>query len=140
MKSKPQPKQSWTGFQPPPPGASAGYMAASRAVSPLLQDVLFQWRSLKTPEAMAVFADCWVSMTAHHCLEVWPVLMEMLTFIETHQIYADPEKTADRTAHASFQAYLDAKIRPMLDALDASGITRLSGQNTSHGKEGRYEP
>jgi hypothetical protein len=60
---------------------------------------------------MATFAERWVSLTASQFERTWPVLYQMLKFIEEHEIYKDKTKTSDHKTHENFQSYFEAKVR-----------------------------
>jgi hypothetical protein len=111
---KKAPKQTYTGFQPPLPSGPEGYAAASELRGEFVhnqEDIIERWNQLKTPEAMAVFAERWVSLTASQFERTWPVLYQMLKFIKDHKLYEDATKMSDRKTYESFQGYFEAKVR-----------------------------
>jgi hypothetical protein len=84
-------------------GSNSGLLA--RPVEQALTD----FRSMRSDEARAAFADKWISLIAARLEETWPALYELLRIVKERELYKLEASLEGQATYSDFASYFEGR-------------------------------
>jgi hypothetical protein len=72
--------------------------------------MIAEWRGLNTREARVAFADTWLKTWAYDFEKTWPVIYQIIEWVEAEKLYQDPRATSDEHFD-DLKSYFEARLK-----------------------------
>jgi len=79
--------------------------------APRLADLVVEYRKLNTREARIAFVDTWLKIWAYNFEKTWPVIYQVLEWVEQEKLYQDPRAIDPSEKYDDFKSYFEARLK-----------------------------